>query len=89
MIFAVEMPSTVSTPHSKFQLSIYKHSRLRFSVFFPFYLLFHQGVKVTVNTLSDCLKCGTQKGGVWAHFGNNFGCNMINTSKVICNHSQK
>ena len=35
------------------------------------------------------LKFGTQKGGVKAHLGTNFGWNTINRQRVISNYSQK
>ena len=63
-IFAVEMSSTVSTPHSQFQLN---HARLfqlpkigLVSLFFLFFFFFRQSVKVR-NGLSDCLEIWYKK----------------------------
>ena len=60
MIFAMEMPSAVSTLHSKFQLNCARRFRninlqklAQFSHFFSF---FCKGVKVTINGFSDCLE---------------------------------
>jgi len=82
-IFAVEMPSTISTPHSKFQLN---HSRRFWDMnskiwlsFFHFFLLFCfcKGIKVTMKwKLVIWLPCNlvlyvlivySYKSGAWVH----------------------
>ena len=97
-IFAVEMPSTVTSPHSKFQLN---HTRryqdmnfqnlaqfLCFFFFFFFSSWYECYLKVEIGYL-NALKFGTQKGCVMAHLGTKFGQNTINTCKVIRNYSRK
>jgi len=59
--------------------------------FWCLFVSFHQGVKVTIieTRYLIALKVGTQKGGIRAHLGTKFGCNTINTHKVICDYSRK
>ena len=85
-IFAVDTPSTFSTPHSKFERNLFKRSRdmrlqklaqfLRFLFFFLFFFLFSHTYKNCYKTRTPypiALKWGTLKRGIKAHLSTNFG----------------
>ena len=90
------MPSNCSTPHSKFERNRFARSRdmrlqklaqfLRF--FFSSYFSFSCRT-LTKTPYPIALKFGTQKGGIKAHLGTNFGWNTINRQRVMSDYSRK
>ena len=102
------MPSTFSTPHSKFERNRFTRSRdmrlqklaqfLRFFFFFFFFFFFlfffflshtYKNYYKTRTPYPISLKFGTQKGGMKAHLGTNFGWNTINRQRVMSDYSRK
>jgi len=81
-IFAVEMPSTVSTPHSKFQVNCTRRFRNELSkiglvsLLLFFFFLFSSRCESYHRVETGypiALKFDTQKGDVRAHLGTKFG----------------
>ena len=72
MIFAAEMPSTISTPHSKFQLNCARRFRdinfQKLAWFLRFFLFFFSSKHESYHKMETGylipLKFGTRKGGV-------------------------
>ena len=92
------IPSNVSTPPSKFVRNRFRHSCdfinwLSFFVFFfLFFFLFSHTYKNYYKTRTRyliVLKFGTQKRGIKAHLGTNFGWNTINRQRVMSDYSRK
>ena len=60
--------------------------------FFLFFFLFSHTYKNCYKTRTHypiALKCGTQKGGIKAHLGTNFGWNTINRQRVMSDYARK
>jgi len=93
MIFAVEMPANVITSHSKFQLNhakCFRDINLRKLAEFLHFFFFSSNNKSCHKTQTRypiVLKFGTQQDGVSVHRDIKFGCNNINSHKVINNYS--
>ena len=93
------MPANVSTPHTKFKRHRFKRSRdIRlqkvawFRFFFLFFFLFSHTYKNCYKMRTPypiALKFGTEKGGIKAHLGINFGWNTIKRRRVMSNYSRK
>ena len=98
-IFAVDMPSNCSTPHSKFERNRSARSRdmrlqklaqfLRFFFFFFFLSHTYKNCYKTRTPYPIALKFGTQKGDIEAHLSTNFGWNTINRKRVMSDYSRK
>ena len=97
----MDIPSSCSTPHYKFERNRFKRSRdmrlqklvqfLRFFFFLFFFFLSHtyKNCYKTRTPYSIALKVGTQKGDIKAHLGTNFGWNTINRQRVLSDYSRK
>ena len=60
-----------------------------FSYFFFLLLHTYKNCYKTRTPYPIALKFGTQKGGIKAHLGTNYGWNMINRQRVMSNYSRK
>ena len=86
-------PANFSILHIKFERHRFRCSRdMRLSFFIVFLLIFlplSAHLQKTRALYPNALKLDTQKGGITAHLGTNFGWNMINRQRVISDYSRK